>query len=163
MLRVRKVGHGRLLHVLRSLWRWSHPCTDLDRLWGFQEDEAPRFPESRHMKEVRLWALSIGPLYPQGKPLVFICVRGWVGPRNKVRPEGLSHCKTWHMVYLPDLDCYLCCVFCVLYCSVTLLLLCVTVFLLCIVLFIVLVLYCFCLWCTCCYPNWGFSVLFPQL
>jgi hypothetical protein len=42
-------------------------------------------------------------------------------------------------------------------------LLCVTVFLLCIVLFIVLVLYCVCLWCTCCYPNWGFSVLFPQL
>jgi hypothetical protein len=39
----------------------------------------------------------------------------------------------------------------------------VLVFLLCIVLFIVLVLYCVCLWCTCCYPNWGFSVLFPQL
>jgi hypothetical protein len=50
-----------------------------------------------------------------------------------------------HMVYLPDLDCFLCCVFSVLYCSVTLLLLCVTVFLLCIVLFIVLVFLCLCL------------------
>jgi hypothetical protein len=39
----------------------------------------------------------------------------------------------------------------------------VTVFLLCIVLFIVLVLYCVCLWRTCCYPNWGFSALLPQL
>jgi hypothetical protein len=29
-------------------------------------------------------------------------------------------CTTWHMVYLPDMDCFLCCVFCVLYCSVTL-------------------------------------------
>jgi hypothetical protein len=36
------------------------------------------------------------------------------------------------------------------------------VFLLCIVLFIFLVFYCACLWCTCCYPNWGLSVLFPQ-
>jgi hypothetical protein len=28
---------------------------------------------------------------------------------------------------------------------------------------IVLVLYCVCLWRTCCYPNWGFSVLFPSV
>jgi hypothetical protein len=28
---------------------------------------------------------------------------------------------------------------------------------------IVRVSYCVCLWCTWCYPNWGFSVLFPQL
>jgi hypothetical protein len=48
-----------------------------------------------------------------------------------------------------------------LFCDIVLL--CVTVFLLCIVLFLFLVLYCVCLWCTCCYPNWGFSVLFPQL
>jgi hypothetical protein len=66
------------------------------------------------------------------------------------------------MVYFPDMDCFLCCVFCVLYCS-GIVLLFVTVFLLCSVLFIVLVLYCICLWCTCCYPDWGFSVLFPQL
>jgi hypothetical protein len=46
----------------------------------------------------------------------------------------------------------------VLFCDI--LLLCGTVFLLCIVLFIVLVLYCVCLWCMCCYPNGGFSVLF---
>jgi hypothetical protein len=54
------------------------------------------------------------------------------------------------------------CILCyLLFCDIVLL--CVTVFLQCIVLFIVLVLYCVCLWCTCCYPNWGFSVLFPQL
>jgi hypothetical protein len=29
-------------------------------------------------------------------------------------------CTTWHMVYLPDMDCFLFCVFSVLYCSVTL-------------------------------------------
>jgi hypothetical protein len=29
-----------------------------------------------------------------------------------------------------------------------------------VVLFIVLVLHCVCFWCTCCYHNWGFSVLF---
>jgi hypothetical protein len=52
---------------------------------------------------------------------------------------------------------------CVTYCFVLLLLLCVTVFLLCIVLLIVLVLYCVCLCYTCCYPSWGFSVLFSQL
>jgi hypothetical protein len=33
-------------------------------------------------------------------------------------------------------------------------------FFLWIVLFISLVLYCVCLWCTYCYPNWGFSVPF---
>jgi hypothetical protein len=44
------------------------------------------------------------------------------------------------MVYLPDLDCFLCCVVSVVYCSVTLY--CVTVRLLCIVLYIVLALYC---------------------
>jgi hypothetical protein len=49
----------------------------------------------------------------------------------------------------------------VLFCDTVLI--CVTVFLLCIVLFIFLELYCVCLWCMCCYPNWGFSVLFPQL
>jgi hypothetical protein len=40
---------------------------------------------------------------------------------------------------------------------------CTTPFFLCIVLFIFLVLYCFCLWCTCCYTNWRFSVHFSSV
>jgi hypothetical protein len=51
---------------------------------------------------------------------------------------------------------------CVLYCSVTLYYSVLLLFL-CTVQFAVLVLYCVCLWCTCCYPNWGFSVLLPHL
>ena len=40
----------------------------LDRPWGFQEDEdeAPRFQDSRRMKVVRMSALRTGRLYPQG-------------------------------------------------------------------------------------------------
>jgi len=40
----------------------SNPITDLDRPWGFQEVEAPRFRDSRHMKVVRLSALRTGRL-----------------------------------------------------------------------------------------------------
>jgi len=54
-----------------ALWPWGrlspltemnksekscNPCTDLDRPWGFQEFEAPRFQDNRHMKVVRLSA-----------------------------------------------------------------------------------------------------------
>ena len=36
----------------------------MDRPWGFQEVEAPRFQDSRHMKVVRFSALRTGCLYP---------------------------------------------------------------------------------------------------
>ena len=32
--------------------KWSNPCTDLDRPCWFQEVEAPRFQDNRHMKVV---------------------------------------------------------------------------------------------------------------
>jgi hypothetical protein len=47
------------------LWQ-SNPITGLDRPWGFQEVEAPRFQDNRHIKVVRLSALRTGRLYPKG-------------------------------------------------------------------------------------------------
>jgi hypothetical protein len=49
--------------------RQSNPITGLDRPCGFQEVETPRFQDNRHMKVVRLSALSTGLLYPSGNIL----------------------------------------------------------------------------------------------
>ena len=43
----------------------SNPITGLDRPWGFQEFEAPRFQYNRHMNVVTLSALRTGRLYPR--------------------------------------------------------------------------------------------------
>ena len=54
----------------------AFPLTGLDRPGGFQEVEAPRFQDSRHMKVVRLSVLGTGRLYPQEIFLIVISVRG---------------------------------------------------------------------------------------
>ena len=45
----------------------SDHITGLDRPWGFQDVEAPKFQDNRHMKVIRLSALRTGRLYPPPK------------------------------------------------------------------------------------------------
>ena len=61
----------------------SNPITGPDRPGGFQEVEAPRFQDSRHMKVVRLSA----PKHRPPLPPLLISVR--VDPRAIVWQEGL--------------------------------------------------------------------------
>ena len=70
-----------------------NPCTGLDRPWGFQEAEIPRFQDSRHMKVVRLAAYAPTAFTPQEIFLVLISVRGCVNPLAILRQEGLCQWK----------------------------------------------------------------------
>ena len=58
-----------------------------------------KFLDNRHMNVVRLSALRTGRRYPQEVFFVIICVKGWVDPTAKSRPEGL--CK-WKFQMAPS-------------------------------------------------------------
>jgi hypothetical protein len=51
------------------------------------------FPDNRHMIVVRFPAPLTGRLYPRGRFLVLISVRGWVDLRATMGPEELSQLK----------------------------------------------------------------------
>ena len=65
--------HCRLV-TMYSRYRYSSPFTGLDRPWGFQKVEAPRFQYKRHMKVVRLSALAPAAFTPQEIFLALISV-----------------------------------------------------------------------------------------
>ena len=62
--------------LLLVMYSKSNPITGLDRPRGFQEVEALRFQDNRHMKVVRLSDLRTGRLYPPGNtPGTHYCYR----------------------------------------------------------------------------------------
>jgi len=83
--------------MLYLLKKWSevasNPITSLERPQGFQEVEIPIFQDSRHVKVVRLSALTSAGFTPQEIFLALISVRGWVNPRAIVQPEGFCQWK----------------------------------------------------------------------
>jgi hypothetical protein len=61
-----RLGWETRFHGRKCSKQASNPITGLERPWGFQQFEAPRFQDSRHMKVIRLSAVRTGYLYPLG-------------------------------------------------------------------------------------------------
>jgi hypothetical protein len=70
------------------------PVQAYDRPRGFQEFEAPRFRDNRHMSVVRLSALHTGHLYLRKKySWYLLLLEADLKPGTVVRPEGLCQWK----------------------------------------------------------------------
>jgi hypothetical protein len=69
---------------------WSCYSTVLDRLLGLREVEAPRICRQSAHEGGKVVSLTHRPPLPQEISLVLISVRGWIDPRAKMPPEGLS-------------------------------------------------------------------------
>jgi hypothetical protein len=84
-------------YSLHMVWNYlalkAIPLQALMGPQGFWRLRLLEFPDSQHMKVVRLSALRTGRLYLQERFLLLISVRGWVNSRSIVWPEGLSHWK----------------------------------------------------------------------
>ena len=65
LMKLKTVGRIKSLPIARLKGERKEKKS-LDRPWGFQEFEVPRFQESRHMKVVRFSALRNGRLYVLG-------------------------------------------------------------------------------------------------
>ena len=61
----------------------------MERSWGFQEVEVPRFQDNRHMKVVRFSALPTGRIYPNSYSRIVL--------NYCLTTSKYAHCKEWEI------------------------------------------------------------------
>jgi len=81
------------------LWKVKQPHYRLGQTRGFQEVEAPRFKTMGTWRWKGCQSYAPAAFTPQDKFLVIISVKGWINPRDIVRPEGLIQ---WRIPMTPS-------------------------------------------------------------